>query len=198
MGIHDREHLEVKTIKTLQSWLRKNHETSQGLWVVTYKKSSGISSPSYDDIVKTALTFGWIDSVPGKVDDLRSKLYLSPRKPKSVWSQSNKKRVAELLKSGEMHAAGLKSIEVAKANGSWETIDSAQKLEVPDDLAKAMKKWSGSRKNFDAFPPGVRKQILEWIALAKTQATRDKRILETAELAAQNIRANQWRDKKKS
>lgn len=65
-----------------------------------------------------------------------------------------------------------------------------------DDLASAFDAQTGSRENFDAFPKGVRKQILEWITQAKTDVTRQKRILETATLAEQNIRANQWRDKK--
>jgi len=134
-----------------------------------------------------------VDSVPGKVDDERSKLYISPRKAKSAWSQSNKARVTELIASGEMQPAGLAAIEMAKANGHWEIIDEAQQAHIPTDLAKAFKAHRGSLSNFEGFPRGVRKQILEWIALAKTDATRQKRINETAELAAQNIRANQWR-----
>jgi uncharacterized protein YdeI (YjbR/CyaY-like superfamily) len=80
MGIHDREHLEVATAAQLTSWLAEHHTSSPGLWVVTHKKGSGKPAPSYDEIVRAALCFGWIDSVPGKVDDARSKLYISPRK----------------------------------------------------------------------------------------------------------------------
>lgn len=80
MGIHDREHLEVKSALEFSNWLSKNHEKSDGLWLVTYKKVSGIPAPKYDEIVKVALSFGWIDSIPGKVDEKRSKLYFSPRK----------------------------------------------------------------------------------------------------------------------
>ena len=197
MGIQDREHLSVSSAQQLISWLRKNHHNSLGLWVVTHKKNSGKPAPTYDEIVRAALCFGWIDSVPGKVDEQRSKLYISPRKPKSAWSQSNKRRVEELIKSGEMQKAGLAKIEEAKRSGTWTLIDNAQNAEIPSDLLAAFRKHKGSKSNFEAFPLGVRKQIIEWITLAKTDVTREKRISETAELAAQNIRANQWREKKK-
>ncbi len=79
------------------------------------------------------------------------------------------------------------------ADGSWNRIDGSESLTVPPDLAAAFRKHKGAKGYFDAFPPGVRKQILQWIEQARTDATRAKRIAQTAELAAQNIRANQWR-----
>lgn len=192
VGLHDREHIEVSSSRKLINWLAKHHASSPGVWLVTYKKSSGQKSPSYDEIVRAVLCFGWIDSIPGKVDENRSKLYISPRKPNSPWSKPNKDRVAELIEQGKMQPAGLAIVEKAKADGSWNRIDSAHKLEIPMDLIAAFKKHQGSAKYFEAFPPGVKKQILEWISLAKTDATRAKRVSETAELAAQNLRANQW------
>lgn len=196
MGIQDREHLEVVSIETLIDWFEANHLDSPGLWVITHKKNSKLTSPSYDELVRTALCFGWVDSISGKVDEFRSKLYFSPRKPTSAWSQSNKLRVDELIQAGLMRPAGIEKVDLAKTNGTWELIDSAQNAEVPVDLASAFEDQPNSRANFEAFPRGVRKQILEWITQAKTPETREKRILETASLAAQGIRANQWRDKK--
>jgi uncharacterized protein YdeI (YjbR/CyaY-like superfamily) len=196
MGIQDREHIEATVAQDFVSWLEANHNSSAGVWVVTYKKAAGNPAPTYDELVRAAMCFGWVDSVPGKVDEMRSKLYFSPRKPGSAWSQSNKIRVAELEGQGLMRPAGMAAVEAAKASGAWSKIDSAQNLEIPDDLAAALRAYSGSRENFEAFPQGVRKQILEWISLAKTAETRSRRIDETARLAGQNIRANQWRDKK--
>lgn len=193
VGIHDREHLEVKTARAFQTWLSKNHSKSSGLWLVTYKKASGEKSPTYDEVVKIALSFGWIDSVPGKVDELRSKLYFSPRKEGSGWSSSNKKRIKELLTEGKMKKPGLDVLEVAKKDGSWTKLDQSESAVVPKDLLSAFRKHAGSKKNFDVFPLGVRKQILQWIDQAKTTPTREKRINETATLAAKNVRANQWR-----
>ena len=193
MGIQDREHLEIQSARTLNAWLDKNHSKSLGLWVVTYKKASGVPAPTYDEIVKVALSYGWIDSIPGKVDELRSKLYFSPRKKGSGWSAPNKKRINELMDSGKMKPAGMKILEAAKLDGSWDKLDSTESLEIPSDLLAAFRKNVGSKKNFEAFPPGVKKQILQWISQAKTPPTREKRIQETATLAARNIRANQWR-----
>ena len=196
MSFHDREHLEVSRAEEIVTWLSSNHATAPGVWIVTHKKGTGEPAPTYDDIVRAALRFGWVDSVPGTVDDRRTKLYLSPRKASSAWSQSNKQRIEELTADGLMEPAGVAAVESAKASGMWSAIDSAQRAEIPDDLTEEFARHDGSRENFEAFPLGVRKQILEWISLAKTAATREKRIVETATLAAQNIRANQWRGPK--
>ena len=196
MGIQDREHLPIESAQQFHDWLSSNHSSSPGVWLVTFKKGSGKPAPTYDEMVRVALCWGWVDSVPGKIDDLQTKLYFSPRKPGSAWSKSNKQRVEELLADNQIQPAGLAKIAEAKASGAWSKIDEAQDALVPADLLEAFALYPGSHENFEAFPKGVRKQILEWITLAKTPATREKRIQETASLAAQNIRANQWRDKK--
>lgn len=195
MGIHDREHIEVTSIDQVWDWYLQNHATSSGVWLVTHKKASGIAAPSYDDMVRAALCFGWVDSVPGKVDESRTKLYFSPRKPGSGWAASNKTRVEELAAQGKLMPAGEAVIEAAKNDGSWNKLDGAESADIPADLMKEFKKYPSSKKHFEAFPLGVRKQILQWIAQAKTTPTREKRITETAMLAAKNIRANQWRPK---
>jgi uncharacterized protein YdeI (YjbR/CyaY-like superfamily) len=192
MGIHDREHLEIEQISELYEWLEENSSNSPGLWVVTHKKNSGKPAPSYDDIVRAVLCFGWIDSVPGKVDEQRTKLYLSPRKKGSAWSNSNKVRIEELLTEDSLRPAGLAAVEEAKRSGTWNKIDSAHNQEVPEDLSAEFVKYPGSKENFDAFPPSTKRAILEWIIQAKAAETRFKRINETASLAAENIRANQW------
>jgi len=196
MGIHDREHLEIEDISELYAWLEENSTSSAGLWVVTHKKNSNRPSASYDDIVRAVLCFGWIDSVPGKVDKQRSKLYLSPRKKSSAWSNANKVRIEELLQQGSLRPAGLTAVEDAKASGTWSRIDSAHKLEIPQDLTAEFAKYPSSQENFEAFPPSTKKGILEWIIQAKTPETRAKRINTTASLAAENIRANQWTGRK--
>ena len=196
VGIHEREHLDVQDVSELYAWLEKNAEQSPGLWVVTGKKSSGIPAPTYDEIVRAVLCFGWIDSVPGKVDEKKTKLYVSPRKKGSAWSNSNKIRIQELEKQGALRSAGKAAVAEAQASGTWNKIDAAHNLEIPDDLATAFAQHPSSKENFDAFPPSTRKAILEWIIQAKTDPTRAKRITETASLAAQNIRANQWTGRK--
>jgi uncharacterized protein YdeI (YjbR/CyaY-like superfamily) len=118
-------------------------------------------------------------------------LYFSPRKPKSDWSALNKRRVASLLERGLMTPAGQSKIDAAKRDGSWTTLDAFERLEVPGDLAKALKANPKAKTHFDAFPPGARKQILYWVGSAKRPETRAKRVAEAVRLAAENVRANQ-------
>jgi uncharacterized protein YdeI (YjbR/CyaY-like superfamily) len=176
-----------------RAWLSKHHATSSGMWLVFNKKTSGLPHVTYDESVEEALCFGWVDSKPGKVDDTRSKLYFAPRKGKSGWSKPNKDRVERMIAAGLMTKAGLEKIEAAKRDGTWTMLDAVENLEVPDDLEAAFKSFPGSSQNFAAFPRSAKRGILEWIVQAKTPATRAKRIEETARLAAQNERANQWR-----
>lgn len=191
---------ELKTINTknragLRKWLEKNHTSKESIWLVLYKKNSTKGTLSYNEAVEEGLCFGWIDSKPNKLDEETYKILFSPRKPKSVWSKINKTKIDKLISEGRMHPAGLAVIEAAKKNGSWNAIDDIEAFKIPVELEKALNKNKTAKKNFEAFPPGVRKQIMQWISTARQQETKDKRVKETVELAAKNIRANQYRPK---
>ena len=179
-----------------RKWLEGNHLRANGIWLITFKQATGKLRISYDDAVETALCFGWIDSKPRTLDAERSMLWFSPRKKGSAWSKRNKERVEKLVAANRLREAGLAKIEEAKQDGSWNKLDSVEALEIPSDLRKAFKSNLGSNSNFDAFPRSSKRAILEWIGNAKTEATRAKRVSETATLAAENIRANQWTKKK--
>jgi uncharacterized protein YdeI (YjbR/CyaY-like superfamily) len=176
-----------------RSWLDQNHTRAEGVWLITYKQSSGKPRVSYDEMVEEALCFGWVDSKPSKLDDERTMLYFAPRKNGSGWSRPNKERVERMLAAGLMMPAGLTKIEAAKQDGSWSILDDVEDLVVPPDLAAALDSYPAARANWEAFPRSAKRGILEWIANAKTPETRAKRIHETAQLAEENIRANQWR-----
>jgi uncharacterized protein YdeI (YjbR/CyaY-like superfamily) len=98
-----------------------------------------------------------------------------------------------LIAAGLMAPAGLAKIEAAKQDGSWNALDAIEALEIPLDLAAALSANPIAQQHFDAFPRSVKRGILEWISVAKKPETRAKRVEETAHLAAENIRANQWR-----
>lgn len=187
------EQVEVTSRAQWRAWLKKHHTRTTGIWLVTYKKHVEGKYLSFPDFVQEALCFGWIDSLPRKLDADRTMHYLSPRKPKSIWSAVNKRHVEELLAKGLMTPAGLRKIEAAKADGSWDALNAVDSLEVPADLTKALAKNKTAKKHFEAFPPSARKFILYWIGSAKTEATRTKRIDEVVTLAAQNIRAGMQR-----
>jgi uncharacterized protein YdeI (YjbR/CyaY-like superfamily) len=184
-----------KTRRAWRAWLKKFHATQASVWVICYKKGSNQPTIAYEELVQECLCFGWIDSKPNKIDDEKFKLFCARRKPTSAWSAVNKKRIAQLEKQGLLEQAGLEAIAIAKANGAWSAIDSAQALEEPRDLLAAFRQHASSQAYWQGFPPSTKRAILEWISLAKTDETRRKRVLLTASLAAKNERANQWKPK---
>jgi uncharacterized protein YdeI (YjbR/CyaY-like superfamily) len=186
------EQLEIRSRAQWRRWLSKHHATSPGVWAVTYKKDAAGPSVAYEAIVEEALCFGWIDSVRKTVDGDRSRLLVTPRRPKSRWSRVNKERVERLRAAGLMTPAGEAAIEVSKANGNWDALDSVERLEEPADLRAALDRDPTARANWDAFPRSTKRGILEWISNAKKEETRAKRVAETVSEAAAGRRANQW------
>ncbi len=191
----DRELVHLETRAQWRAWLDAHHETSPGAWLVSWKKHTGKPALSYDEVVEEALCFGWVDSRPAKLDEDRTMLLFSPRKRGSAWSRPNKERVERMLTAGLMWPAGLALVEAAKADGTWSLLDDVENLVVLDDLAAAFDRYPGSRDRWDAFPRSAKRGILEWIVQAKRPETRARRVDETARLAAQGERANQWRPK---
>lgn len=192
MGRAPKNSTHPKTRAEWRAWLEQNHGRTEGVWLVTYKKATGKPRVEYAEAVEEGLCFGWVDSKPGKLDAERSVLWFAPRKPGSRWSGPNKERVARLTAAGLMAPAGLAKVEAAKQNGTWSALDAVEALEVPPDLARALAERPPAAVNFGAFPRSVKRGILEWIVAAKRAETRAKRVEETARLAAENQRANQW------
>lgn len=172
-----------------RAWLEANHATAGGAWLVTWRLRSGRAGLDYEAAIEEALCFGWVDSTGGQFDDERGKLYFAPRKPRSVWAATNKARIERLIADGRMAPAGLAAVERAKANGSWETLDGPERLEVPDDLAAALAGRPRAAANFAAFPASARRMMLAWVAMALRPETRATRVAKVAEAAARNERA---------
>jgi uncharacterized protein YdeI (YjbR/CyaY-like superfamily) len=187
--------VEIENRSAWRNWLEQNHDRSNGIWLVTFKKQNRGRYVPRNELIEEAICFGWIDSLPRKLDDDRTMLWMAPRKPGSGWSQINKERAKSMIAAGRMAPAGLEKVNIAKSDGSWNALDAIEALEIPGDLEQALAPYPAARKNFDAFPRSVKRSILEWISSAKKPETRAKRIDETARLAEANIRANQWRKK---
>ncbi|WP_420641676.1 YdeI/OmpD-associated family protein [Candidatus Leptofilum sp.] len=188
----EKEKVQVETRAELRGWLAQNHPRQGGVWLVTFKKHCGDKYVSYDDIVEELICFGWIDSMTRKLDADRSMLWIAPRKRGSNWSRRNKEIVARLEATGLLAPPGLAKIEAAKADGTWDALNAVENLEIPPDLAEALAQYPDAAAYFEAFPRSVKRGILEWIFNAKRPQTRAKRIEETARLAQDNLRANQW------
>lgn len=189
----------IQSRQELRQWLKANHQQCVGAWVVTYKRHTGLPRIDSNTIAEEAICFGWVDSLPRLLDDSRSMLLITPRRAKSNWSALNKRRAESLLSQQLITPAGLKMIQLAKETGTWDKLNEVEALHIPTDLVQCFANAPAqARRNFDKFPPSSKRGILEWIAAAKRPATRQQRLEQTVELANQNIRALQQRDRKKS
>jgi uncharacterized protein YdeI (YjbR/CyaY-like superfamily) len=181
--------LQLETRAAWRKWLGLHHAASRGVWLILMKKAARIPGVTYEEAVEEALCFGWIDSRSKTLDAERYKLRLSPRKPGSGWSQTNKQRIRKLVRAGRMTPAGMAKVGAAKKDGSWTRLDETDFLQMPRDLLVALTENGEARRNFQAFSASSKKIILFWIVSAKRPQTRQKRIAETARLAAKNVKA---------
>ena len=196
----------VKELKTFypkhrqewREWLKDNHEKEQSVWLIYYKKKSNIPTIIYSEAVDEALCFGWIDSKSKPLDEEKFMQFFSRRKEKSVWSKVNKEKVDRLIGEGLMSKAGYEIIETAKKNGSWTILDEAEALIIPDDLEKAFDNRANARQYFLGLSRSDKRNILQWLVLAKRQETRLKRITEIVELADINQKPKQFCGQKNS
>jgi uncharacterized protein YdeI (YjbR/CyaY-like superfamily) len=168
-----------------RQWLQDNHKSKQSVWLVCYKKKANIPTIAWSDAVDEALCFGWIDSVRKTIDDDSFIQFFSRRKPNGTWSKVNKEKIKQLIDAQLMTEAGYESIEKAKQNDSWTILDDVEELTIPEDLELEFDRHLGSKDFFLSLSKSVKKAILQWLVLAKRPETRQNRINEIAELAAQ-------------
>ena len=169
--------------RTFREWLEENHASAEAVWLVYRKKASGRSSITWSEAVDEALCYGWIDSKMQTIDEESYEQYFTRRKPTSPWSKINKDKVAALEAAGMIRPSGAAAIAVAKENGSWNLLDDAQALIIPEDLESAFEN-ADHLAFFESLSPSRRRNILEWIAMAKRADTRARRIAETVEAAS--------------
>ncbi|MEL6475653.1 MAG: YdeI/OmpD-associated family protein [Pseudomonadota bacterium] len=174
--------VEVTSASELRRWLETNHGQPESVWLVTFKASVPDKYVSRDQVLDELIAFGWIDGVRRKLDEHRTMQLISPRKTQH-WAKSYKDRAARLIDDGSIAAPGMASIEAGKASGLWTFMDDVDALIWPEDLHKAFAAHLRAEANFADFPPSAQRFTLRWIKLAKTEATRQKRIKMTVERA---------------
>lgn len=177
------ERVEVASAQDLRTWLLENYRQENSVWLVTHKKSIPEKYISREAVLDELLSFGWIDGIRRKLDDHKTMQLISPRKAQH-WAQSYKERAQKLIASGQMHAAGMQAIETSKANGLWNFMDDVDQLIVPPDLEQALLQKPQAHAFFMAINPSSKRFVLRWLKLAKTQKTRNNRILKLVELSA--------------
>jgi len=171
--------LRVTTRREWRAWLKAHHASSPGVWLVFYKAHTGMTSIPYEDMIREALCFGWIDSLVKRLDDDRYALKVTPRKPASKWSAINRKRWAELESAGQLTAAGLSAAPTKNTYAPKPVIP-----ELPAYIAKALKGNPPAWTFFRTLAPTYRRDFVVWIHIAKRPETRARRIRESIALLA--------------
>jgi uncharacterized protein YdeI (YjbR/CyaY-like superfamily) len=171
--------LQVSSRREWRAWLTRHHASSPGVWLVFHKAHTGATSISYEDTVREALCFGWIDSLVRRLDDDRYARKVTPRKSTSKWSDINRKRWAELEAAGLLTSAGLAAAPTDSTYAPRPVIP-----ELPGYIAKALRANSRAWTFFRALAPTYRRHFVVWIHIAKRPETRAKRIRESIALLA--------------
>ena len=179
-----------------RAWLQANHNSKQSVWLIYFKKGLGFPAVLYNEAVDEALCFGWIDTKLKPVDEEKFMQYFSKRKVNSVWSKVNKEKILRLIDQGLMTKAGEDSIEVAKQNGSWTILDDAEALILPKDLEAEFDKRPNAKQFFLSLSRSDKRNIIQWLVLAKRPRTRQKRITDIVEFSNQHQKPKQFGNKK--
>ena len=180
--------IHAETREQWRAWLTHNLTSARGVWLCSWRTTTGRPRCPYPEAVEEAICFGWIDSTSTVLDEERSLQLFTPRRPKSSWTRLNRERAADMEARGLMTDAGRRAI-AAKANGWWTIADQVEDLEEPADLTAALDRDPQARSNWDGFPPSARKQMLWWIVSAARDATRAGRIAQIVSEAVIGRRA---------
>jgi uncharacterized protein YdeI (YjbR/CyaY-like superfamily) len=160
-----------------ERWLEENHVAASGVWVKVAKKSSGIDSVRYPEVLDTALCFGWIDGRREGLDELHFLQRFTPRRARSPWSRINREKVERLMTEGRVRPAGISEMERAQRDGRWEAAYASQKtMAVPDDLQRELEARPEAKAFFAELSSQNRYAILYRLHDAKREDTRARRL----------------------
>ena len=173
----------------LEAWLEAESATAPGLYVKLAKKSAGVPSVSYAELVESCLCFGWIDGRSNRLDEDFYLQRITPRRARSVWSQKNVDAVEALTLAGRMRPGGLAAVDGARADGRWErAYAGSATITVPDDLAAALAAQPAAQKEFEALDGANRYAVLWRVHTAASDATRARRIAALVQMLAEGRR----------
>jgi uncharacterized protein YdeI (YjbR/CyaY-like superfamily) len=179
--------LSFETQQDWGTWLAERHTDSKGIWLKIAKKETGIPSVSYSEALDSALCYGWIDGQKGAFDDSYWLQKFTPRRAKSIWSKVNCDRATALIAEGRMQPAGVRQVELAKADGRWESAYHSQsKITIPEDFQSALDKNQQAKEFFGTLNSVNRYAILYRLQTAKKPETRSARIHKFIEMLARN------------
>lgn len=165
-----------RDIAEWRGWLERSHAGERQVWLILPKPGSGLAGISLAEAADEALCWGWIDSRPSALDDSRRALRMSPRPPRSAWSEPARKRVAALQAAGRMTPAGLAVVEAARRDGSWTGIAAAEALNLPVDLLRPLSADPAAAAGWAAFPKDTRAMLQNWVQDSPRQSVRAERV----------------------
>ena len=188
--MHNTNGLSIMSFETQQDWerwLTEHHTDTVGIWLKIAKKETGIPSVNYSEALDSALCYGWIDGQKASFDDQYWIQKFTPRRPKSIWSKVNCDKATALIAEGRMQPAGIRQVELAKADGRWESAyESQSKITIPDDFQSELDKNQKAKDFFSTLDSINRYAILFRIHSAKKPATRSARINKFIEMLSNN------------
>lgn len=171
------EPLFFASVDALDAWLTAHPSPRPGIWVKVAKKSSGITSVDWVDVNDVALCHGWITGQRKALDESHFLQRITPRRPGSLWSMVNVRRIAELTAEGRMRPAGLAEVEAARADGRWEAAYESQKnAAVPEELTAALERNPRAREAFEKLGRTDRYQLILGLLQARTPESRAARL----------------------
>jgi uncharacterized protein YdeI (YjbR/CyaY-like superfamily) len=164
-----------KSAAEFRHWLARNGERETELWVGIYRKSSGKQGISYEDAVRQALCFGWIDGVRMSAGEDGSAQRFSPRKRRSTWSALNLKRFAEMRALGQVDATGMRAYERRNPATDGYAIADRRNATLGDEYEQRFAEHPNAWVFYQAQPPWYRRDTAYWVTSAKREETRDRR-----------------------
>ncbi|MFY7844522.1 YdeI/OmpD-associated family protein [Chryseobacterium gambrini] len=167
------------TPEDFRKWLEKNHTTEKELLVGFWKVGTKKPSMTWSESVDQALCFGWIDGVRKSIDDESYSIRFTPRKPTSIWSAVNIRKVEELTKTGLMTEAGRKAFELRKEEKSAIYSHEKEPATLDPEFEKQFKANKKAWEFFSNQAPSYKKVMLHWIMSAKQEKTRLSRLEKT-------------------
>jgi uncharacterized protein YdeI (YjbR/CyaY-like superfamily) len=165
-----------ETAEAFDAWLAEHHDREPEVWIRMFKAKSGMASISWAEAVPVALAWGWIDAVRKSLDEVSFLQRLTPRGPKSSWSEINVGHAERLIAEGRMQAPGLKQVEAARADGRWEKTYRVKGAEVPADLQAAIDAEPDAKAVFEILTGQNRFALIHRTNALKTEAGRRKKI----------------------
>ena len=170
-----------------EKWLAEQHDEAAGVWLKIAKQGSAEATVTYPEALEIAICFGWIDGQKGRLDDDFWLQRFTPRRPGGRWSKINTEKAAALLESGRMHPAGIREVDLARADGRWEVAYAGQRvIEVPDDLRAALAANDAASEFFETISSVNRYAILYRIGSVKRPETRARKIAQYVAMLAEH------------